>query len=234
MNCIITCSFNSKGNPMKITFLYPLLIFAFVLTACSGADSANQAGSTRESAALPTATQLVVGTLKLDGTGQAVTADQANELLVMWQVYQDLTSSDTAAQAEIDGLVEQIQDTMTTDQMSAINAMNLTQQDVFALMQERGAGLGQVRQSSNSSSAQSGGGFAPPDGGMAGGPPDGGNMPSDAPPDGGIGGMGDAGPGASASQAQDTGAVPDAGSFAGVPTALVDALIQYLGKIASA
>jgi hypothetical protein len=218
---------------MNKIFRGMLALLVLILAACASSRGL-QPASAESTNALPADLLLIMGTLKLEGTEQAVTGEQAGELLVLWQVYQDLTSSETAAQAEIDGLVEQIQDTMTTDQMSAINAMNLTQQDVFALMQERGAGLGQVRQSSNSSSAQSGGGFAPPDGGMAGGPPDGGNMPSDAPPDGGIGGMGDAGPGASASQAQDTGAVPDAGSFAGVPTALVDALIQYLGKIASA
>ena len=137
---------------MKKVFLTTLLLLALTLTACSGTANTNQASSTQESATLPTATQLIVGTLKLDGTKQAVTSDQAKDLLVMWQVYQDLASSDTAAQEEIDSLVEQIQETMTTDQMSTIKAMNLTQQDVFAVMQEQGGDFVQVRQSSGSSS----------------------------------------------------------------------------------
>jgi TolA-binding protein len=228
---------NLKGNPMKKTFLFALLIFALALTACSGTASADQASSTQASAALPTATQLVIGTLKLEGTEQAVTSEQAKDLLVMWQVYQDLNSSDTAAQEEIDGLVEQIQETMTSEHMKAISAMNLTQQDIFALMQEQGVGMGQVRQSSssnNSNSTQSGGGFTPPDGGMAGGPPDGGGMPGGAPPDGGIGGIGASGSSTSTGQAQNTGAGSGAGGTAGISTALVGALIQYLEQIASA
>ena len=213
---------------MKKILLTTLLLLILTLTACNGASNTSQVSSTQEGATLPAATQLIVGTLKLDGTGQVVTSEQANELLIMWQVYQDLISSDTAAQEEIDGLVEQIQETMTTEQMKAISAMNLTQQDVFTLMQEQGVGMGQVQQSSNSnSSTQSGGGFAPPDGGMMGGPPDGGG----APPDGGMGdmaGMGGAGPGASTDQTRGTGAGSGIGGNAGIPSVLIDALIQLL------
>jgi hypothetical protein len=224
-----------KGYTMKKILLITLLLLTLTLTACGSASNTDQVSSTQESATLPTATQLAVGTLKLDGTEQAVTANQANELLVMWQVYQDLSSSDTAAQEEIDGLVEQIQETMTTDQTNAIKAMNLTQQDVFALMQEQSGDFTQARQSSSSSnSMQSGGGFAPPDGGMAGGPPDGGSLPGGAPPDGGIGGMGSAGSSTSTGQTQATGTGAGAGGSAGVPTPLVSALIQYLQQIASA
>jgi hypothetical protein len=77
----------------------------------------------------------VVGTLQLEGTEQAVTSEQAQELLPMWQVYQDISNSSTAAQSEIDGLVEQIQETMSAGQMQAITVMNLTQQDVSATIQ---------------------------------------------------------------------------------------------------
>jgi len=155
----------------------------------------------------------------------------------MWEVYQNLMSSDTAAQAEIDGLVDQIQETMTSDQMSAIKAMNLTQQDVFATMQEQGGDFVQARQSSSSSSSTQSGGGMPGSGGMPGGgaPPDGGGgMAGGAPPDGGMGGMGGAGSSTSTDQSQSAGTGPGAGSAAGVPTALVEALIQYLQQIANA
>jgi len=225
---------------MKKILLTSLLLLTLSLAACSGTASATQASSTQESASLPTATQLVVGTLKLKETEQAVTSEQASELLVMWQVYENLISSDTAAHAEIDGLVEQIQETMTADQMSAIKAMNLTQQDVFATMQEQGGDFMQARQSSSSSSStQSGGSFSPPDGGggMPGGsaPPDGGSgMTGGAPPDSGMGGMGGAGLNTSTDQTQNAGTGLGAGSSAGVPTALVEALIQYLQETANA
>jgi hypothetical protein len=221
---------------MKKTFLITLLIFALTLTACSGTASASQAGSTQanftqESASLPTATQLVVGTLKLEGTDQAVTSDQAKELLMLWQVYQELSNNDTAAQAEFDGLIDQIQGTMTTEQMQAITAMKLTQSDVNALMQEKGLSVGQPQQSSSgsgsSSSTQSGGGSAPSAGGMAGGPPDAG-MAGGAPPDGGMAGMVGAGSTNSTSKTQSTGTGLSTGRSAGVPSALVDTLIQVL------
>ena len=206
-----------------------LPIFIFFLAACSSSYGLLNVSIASEDA-LFTETQLVLGTLRLEGTEQAVTADQADELLVMWQVYQDLRSNDTAAKEEIDGLVEQIQETMTTEQMKSISAMSLTQQDMFALMQEKGIGVEQVGQSSSSSSTQSGGGLAPPDGGMPGGPPDSSGLAGGAPPDG----ISSTGPSASTSQTRDTGAGSGVGSSAGVPTALVDALIQYLEQIAGA
>ena len=227
---------------MKRTFLFTLLIFALVLTACSGATSASQISSTQansaqDSASLTTATQLVVGTLKLEDTDQAITSDQAKELLMLWQVYQELSNNDTAAQAEFDGLIEQIQGTMTAAQMQAITAMKLTQSDVFALMQEKGLSAGQPQQSSSgngsSSSTQSGGGSAPSAGGMAGGGPPDAGMGGGAPPSGGMGGMGGAGPSNSTGQTQSAGASLSTGRTAGSSTALVGALIQYLQQKAS-
>ena len=92
-------------------------------------------------------------------------------------MYQDLLTSDTAAQEEIDALVEQIQETMTTEQMQAITDMNLTQQDVMSIMQEQGTTVSQRSNMGNGDGTTStqGGGFGPPDGFMPGGaPPDGG------------------------------------------------------------
>ena len=53
--------------------------------------------------------EMVVGTFKLEGTDNAVTADQAAKLLPLWQVYKDLSASTSAAQEEVDALAEQIQ-----------------------------------------------------------------------------------------------------------------------------
>ena len=155
----------------------------------------------------------------------------------MWQVYQDLANSDTAAQEEIDGLVDQIQESMTTEQMKSISDMNLTQQDVFALMQEQNIGMAQSQRSSGetfSFSPNSGGGpggGGDPDGG---GPPDGGMAPPDGGMGGDIGAMGGAGPSTGTDQTQGAGAGSSLGGTAGASTALVGALIQYLEQIASA
>ena len=55
---------------------------------------------------------------------------QAAALVPLWQAYAQLTSSNTAAQAEIDAVVSQIQSTMTPQQVQAITAMKLTRQDL--------------------------------------------------------------------------------------------------------
>lgn len=170
---------------MKKLLLATLTTLTLILTACDASSNTPQAGPANQDQTLPPATQLIVGTFKLDGTAQAVTAEQAKELLPLWQVYQDLSTSDTAAQEEKDGLVEQIQETMTAEQTQAITDMNLTQRDIFTLMQEKGLGGGSgQRNNSNGGTSTgngnnfpgAGGGFTPPDGGMPGGgfPSDGG------------------------------------------------------------
>ena len=184
-------------------------VFALLLTACGS----TQTDLPQSSDSLPISTQLMLGTLQLEDTDQAVTGEQAKALLPMWQVYQTLTSSGSAAQAEIDGLVEQIQETMTAEQMQTMAAMNLSQQDVFTSIQEQGMGMGQT-QGSNVTS-QNNAGFSPPDAGLSGG----------APPDGGMGGTG---PIVGAEQGQETEAGTGANRNVGVATVLIDELIHLL------
>src|SRR5512138_1936443 len=118
---------------MKKSLPILLIVLAIALTACSTSSTGTSLASTENG--LPIAAQLAVGTLKLAGTGQAVTAEQAKDLIIYWETYKQLSQSDTAAQAEYDGLISQIEETLTTDQMQAITDMNITQQDVFASMQ---------------------------------------------------------------------------------------------------
>ncbi len=143
---------------MKKATLTVITILILTLTACSGASNSSQTFSGQQNNAsasgLPTASKLLVGSFKLEKTGLAITQKQAVDLLPLWQVYKDLSSSDTAAQEEIDALTEQIQETMTPEQMNAINGMNLTQRDIFTLMQEQGiqfAGSAQQGNQSNNS-----------------------------------------------------------------------------------
>ena len=111
--------------------LLPLL----TLTACSfnfGTAGSAPSGATTE---LPAQAQLILGIVKLDETENAVSAEQAKELLPMFHVLQDLNEGDTAAQEEIDGLTNQIKETLTDEQAQAIEAMTLSRQDMAALMQ---------------------------------------------------------------------------------------------------
>ncbi|MBL8107970.1 MAG: hypothetical protein JNJ72_20545, partial [Anaerolineales bacterium] len=90
---------------MKKTLTSTLILLAFILSAC-GASQTNTPGAQTMpgSGELPEITKLVIGTLNLKGTGNAVTPEQAKELLPLWQVYLSLLKSDTAAQEEIDAL----------------------------------------------------------------------------------------------------------------------------------
>lgn len=122
-----------------------ILVLSLLLAACGGA--ANQAGSTTQTttstsdqgaSSLSKVNKLLVGTLKLEDTDQAVTADEATQLLPLWQAYRSLSSSQTAAEQEVDALLNQIQSTMSSDQVNAIEAMNLTNTDMLDLMQSMG------------------------------------------------------------------------------------------------
>jgi hypothetical protein len=205
---------------MKKILFTLLIIFTIALAACSTSSTDTAIRST--DANLPIAAQLAVGTLKLAGTDQTVTIEQAQDLVVYWETYKQLTQSDTAAQAETDGLIAQIEETLTTDQMQAITDMNITQQDVFASMQGVTVATNSSSTVSTMSGSAGGAGGPPADGGGA--PPDGG-MPAD---------MNGAAPASSTDQTQNTQTGSSAAGTTGVPSALIEAVIQSLQEIITA
>jgi hypothetical protein len=134
-----------KKAPLLISIL---VLFSLVLVACSSKNNpSNSTGSTgtdgtNDSTTLTQVNKLLVGTLKLDGTDQAVTADEAAQLLPLWQAYRSLSNSQTAAQAEVNGLLNQIEASMSSTQLSTIDAMNLTNNDMLQLVQSMGGPQG--------------------------------------------------------------------------------------------
>jgi hypothetical protein len=177
---------------MNKIILTVILVLAFILTACgstlpvnaaiqnatasqvpaaaqgsSAGQSANTGSLTSSSTdALPVEDQLLLGTFKLEGTSNAITAAQAQGLLPLWQQIQSLSpsmgpgsgnatqtqASGTPAvvaqtnnftnQPQINALVKQIQATMTSAQLQAIAAMQLTQDSVMTIMQSHGINMG--------------------------------------------------------------------------------------------
>ena len=201
---------------MKKTLIVVLTIFVVVLSACSNSSTPQSAPSDGE---LPAISKLAIGTIKLDGTENAVTSEQASTLLPLWQVYQSLLDSDTAAQEEITALAEQIGTTMTSGQSQAISDMQITQQDMFGIMQEQGMAMGGT-QTNNSGTQSSTNNFGPPGGGNGFGPPDGAGFPS-----GGTGGSS----GQSSSSNQSSTAKQSSGTRTNrTPTVLIEAVIKYL------
>jgi hypothetical protein len=125
------------------TYILLLVILSLPLAACAGAGQAETVQTTL-TPGVPDPNQmneqsmLLVGTLKLEGTDLAVTPEQAVELLPLWKAVKTLGSSDTVAQEEIDALYAQIKETMTVEQMAAIDAMTFTREDLSALMTQLG------------------------------------------------------------------------------------------------
>jgi hypothetical protein len=87
--------------------------------------------------------QLALGILRLEGTAQALDANQAGTLVPLWQTLKALAASSTAAPEEIEALQEQIAASLTGDQVAAIAALQLTNADLQAYYAE--IGVAEVR-----------------------------------------------------------------------------------------
>jgi hypothetical protein len=167
-----------RGENMKnkARLLLPTIItLSLILAACKGnsSNNANETANNQAGASLSKVNTLLVGSLKLDGTDQAVSSEQAATLLPLWQAYRSLSTSQTAAQAEVDGVLKQIESAMTADQMQAITAMNLTSSDMLALIQTLAPtiGKGTPNPQATPGADMPGGGFMfeNPEGGSTGG-----------------------------------------------------------------
>jgi len=226
------------------SLLVILLVAGLVLAACSssktGSNTTGSSASTGGSQSLPLAGQLLVGTLKLEGTDNAVTAKQAADLLPLWQAYAQLINSDSAAQAEIDAVLAQIQSTMTDSQVAAINAMKLAQKDMLSQMGALGFDPN-ATPASGTAVAPSANGFGGGFQAGAGGPPSGdvppsGGMPSGgAAPSGGFvtGGDGSGGFGGAGGQTSSTQVAGVQTRSNALPSMLINALIDLLQKRAA-
>jgi len=170
---------------------YRLMVLGVLaaLTACSAGSSESsgttatgvQASITGTPAAtefnfqLPATDQLLIGTLMLENSDQAVTPEQAARLLPLWQLMKTLMESDTSVQAEIDAVLKQINVEMTGDQLTWIANQDFSSQNTFQMMQQLGLSPSDSSGTSTnrfSGNAGQGGGrpdFVPGEGGPGGG-----------------------------------------------------------------
>ena len=130
---------------IKISLI--LLGLLTLVAACGGAPTPAPLAPAAEPAAalseefddaLSVRNQLAYGTLRLEGTADAVTADQAAKLLPLWQALQALDASSTTATEETAAVQAQILSAMTPAQVSAIAAMRLTNATLQAYYVELG------------------------------------------------------------------------------------------------
>jgi hypothetical protein len=187
-------------NNKKIFTTLALLIIILVLSACGGstevASSSPAEGTSSNAAdpsaddtrgigedfrdAMPISAQLGFGTLMLEETEYSVGPEQAAQLLPLWKAARSLSESETVAQEELEAVFNQIEDTMTPEQISAINAMQLTGEEMAQLMETLGIEVGfggafgnmtPEQQATVQAARESGEG--PPSGGLLGGNPGG-------------------------------------------------------------
>ena len=173
----------------KIILTLTLLTLALILIACGGsASEAESASTTQLSSAgeddLSVEMQLALGTVKLDEGENAIDAAQAAELLPLWKALLSFSGSEITAPEEIEAVISQIEATMTTPQIEAIAAMQLSRDDFASVYEMLGleiaVGGGDITpemQATMQAARESGEG--PPEGfgggqGMGGGPGGGG------------------------------------------------------------
>jgi hypothetical protein len=141
-----------EDEVMKRLYIGLVLVLVIgILVGCGGEEATPAPvdegdGETYTSAVLDTSypdalsvgNQLALGMLQLEETEQAVTSEQAATLLPLWQALR----GGVTAQAEVNAVLKQIEGTMTQDQLQAIAALQLTQEDLRAWMEEQGLGMG--------------------------------------------------------------------------------------------
>jgi len=165
------------GGPLGVTGV--LVLAAVMLAGCKSSQPtpavvSSSLGNTYTSQALDTSypgalnatSQLMLGTLRLEGAENAVTPEQAKTLLLLWQA---LSGRVLQSDAERNAVLAYIETQMTPAQLKAIAAMRITQNDLLARISEGGqeAGFGAGR----AGAGQPGGAGAPPAAGGGAMPP---------------------------------------------------------------
>lgn len=82
--------------------------------------------------------QLAFGTLQLQSTTQAVTFQQAQVLIPLWQAIVALSGDETTASEELTAVQNQIAEAMTPAQLEAIAKMQITNANLNAFYAENG------------------------------------------------------------------------------------------------
>jgi hypothetical protein len=132
-----------KPNLIVMAFLTLTLL----LGACAPADETTPAAPTSIAGeylntdyadAASLRNQLAFGIIKLDGTPNAVTPEQATTLIPFWQAILALSGDETSAAEELSAVQDQILTALTPAQLEAIAAMQITNADLSAFYSEFG------------------------------------------------------------------------------------------------
>ncbi|MHC1783211.1 MAG: hypothetical protein AB9891_10745 [Anaerolineaceae bacterium] len=175
---------------MKKTILGFLgIVMMISLAGCGSKSTANAGPQTgmnsqggqdfmnADPSSIPLQKKLGIGTLKLEGTDLAVTSEQAKTLLPLWKALKSLSSDTNTTAEEINALNRQIEESMTADQIQAIQNLTWTSDEMSLLVQKFGSMQANAQPASTetaSNARQNNGGPGGGPGGGMGGPPMGG------------------------------------------------------------
>ncbi len=150
---------------MKRLLLF--LVVALLFTACSSAPTAvdanpasNQPAAAQDMTAMPATapaqavagdilsiefadaanlrSQLAYGTMKLEGTPQTVSSEQAKSLLPLWQAMLALSGTTTTVPEELTAVQDQIIAAMRPEQIQAIAGLQITNASLTEFYAEKG------------------------------------------------------------------------------------------------
>jgi predicted small lipoprotein YifL len=178
---------------------------------------------------IPAGTMLMLGTVMLEETDYAVDSEQASALLPLWKALRSFGESETTAQAEIDAVISQIGEGMTAEQITAIEAMDLTMGDMGVVAETLGVEMGVFgsrfgemtpEMQETMQAMRESGNFQRPGGDLPGGGPGGGQGPG-----GGLGGA-EMNPEARATAMAERGGAR--GARSGINSFLLDGIIEFL------
>jgi len=226
---------------MKKKFILSIVVLStLILAACSGGQASDATENTGQAASgtpgpgaapgaggerkMPLAMQLALGTFKLEDTGHPISAEQASNLLPLWKAMRSLSNSETYAAQELEAVIRQIQDILTSEQIADIESISFSDMQTltqkFGLDAGIGGGFGNMSpEMQTTMEARRQSGQMPGGGGFPGGGPGGGFPGEGGPP--GQGGTG----GGQLSQTPQAGR---GGGTVGVNPALLEAVIEFL------
>ncbi len=118
-------------------FIIIVLFTGMILSSCSVAPVTKLFQSTVSAETSKTA-YLAAGTLLLESSSLSVTEAQAADLLPLWKAVKSLTNDNYTSAEEISALYAQIDETMTAEQVKAIQGMDFNQETLTSLMTQYG------------------------------------------------------------------------------------------------
>jgi hypothetical protein len=77
--------------------------------------------------------ELAIGILKLEGTASAVTPNQARITFPLWQALKSLSINNNTSPAEMSAIFQQVESSLTSEQISAIAQISWRMSDLQAL-----------------------------------------------------------------------------------------------------